>query len=262
MEANVSKLSKRIGICSIVAFTLLCATKLNGGIGAPIRANTTATDGSKPTSDRYIDPEKAQKNAIKRWDARIMQDILGADNVKKITDALNFTREDSEPRKLALSKWDELSLIDIRKATTLAQTLDATNESRTGSPAELAGFKKIDLLCMEEVEKVKTLEDVLKTSVRVGSGPYKLLREKRNQFGIQAMREANSIDQLWDAYNKSLEDDEAKKVLSECWDKIALAKSNKASTFEELLEAFSNSRSGSEARKLAIIKAAKFLPEK
>lgn len=204
--------------------------------------------------------EVAQTGANERWDLQKHKALVAAQTAKQIAEILKLVRKESDEYNFGIQKWDKVSSIEVEKANGYDETLEAWRDTRAGSDAEKAGAAKIDAICLEKAEKIQTLPQALDADARPGTPAYDLVIKKQYRLLLKELPKAQTIKELDELADKLPNTKEAVDLYVKCLDALALKLAWKETTLEGLEALYLQAREGSVARKIIILRAAKFLP--
>lgn len=175
--------------------------------------------------------------------------VANANNIAHHRAHTAFTEKSYE--KIAIEKWDAQSLKEVKDAKTLSEILIAFNFTRRESAARDLGKIRWDYLFGSALLEAKNFDETESVLHRE--------RTKDNRWNtIIAARELlgnwTSTKMVVSLYGTPAQQKQ--------WDEKSLEEVESAKTLQEIRIAFAKAREGSSARKLAILKASKFLPNK
>lgn len=150
---------------------------------------------------------------------------------------------------LAIKKWDAQALKEISAAKTLSEVLVALNFTRKNSEARKLGNRKWSTLFSDELIAAKNSVETRATLDRARS-------EDERWNAVVMVRELLG-DSISSEVMRALY---GEPIQQKQWDARALEDVVNAETLREIRKTYARARDDSPARKLAIIKASKFLP--
>ena len=174
---------------------------------------------------------------------------MGAQGIAHHQPHTPFDKRDYE--KVAIEKWDAQALKEVTQAKTLSEILIALNFTRRGSEARDLGKIRWDYLFENALLEAKNFDETqsILHRERVKDEHWDTIIIARELLG-----NLTSTKMVVSLYGTPTQKKE--------WDKRSLKEVERAQTLQEIRRAFARAREGSSARKLAVIKASKFLPSK